>query len=146
MSFGAQQNITMIDDLPDLDDLENFNTQAYGVHPVGISRAPEQGLTQQQRDRFIRTPHRPPAGAGMNNMDNTAIVPNKFVQLPPPPRHENIEPYHTTSNINCIEIAEHIKHCPICSKFYNTDKTIFVVALVILAIVCILLLKRVLEL
>lgn len=48
-------------------------------------------------------------------------------------------------HINCIEIANHIKSCPICSKFYENDKTVYVIAIIILVIICIILIKKVLE-
>jgi len=50
------------------------------------------------------------------------------------------------SNKNCVEVAEHVKECPVCSKVYDNDKTVYIVIIVVLAIICILLLKRVLEL
>ena len=46
---------------------------------------------------------------------------------------------------SCLDVAEHIANCPICSKFYNTDKTIYIIAIVVLCIICILLLKKVLD-
>ena len=46
---------------------------------------------------------------------------------------------------SCLDVAEHIANCPICSKFYSTDKTIYIIAIVILSIICILLLKKVLD-
>ena len=47
--------------------------------------------------------------------------------------------------IQCIEICDHIKGCPICSKFYNTDKTIYIVVIVILCLILLILLKKVLK-
>ena len=46
---------------------------------------------------------------------------------------------------SCLDVAEHISKCPICSKFYNTDKTIYIIAIITLVIICILLLKKVLD-
>ena len=51
-----------------------------------------------------------------------------------------------TSNISCLDFAKHVKNCPICSKFYNIDKTPYIVSIVILSIVCLLLLRKVLNL
>ena len=48
-------------------------------------------------------------------------------------------------DIQCIEICDHIKMCPICSKFYNNDKTIYVVVIVILCLILLILLKKVLK-
>ena len=45
----------------------------------------------------------------------------------------------------CIDIANHIASCPICSKFYNNDKTIYIIAIILLALICILLLKKLLD-
>ena len=47
---------------------------------------------------------------------------------------------------SCLSFAEHHANCPICSKFYNNDKTLYVVIIIILSLICILLLKRVLNL
>lgn len=48
-------------------------------------------------------------------------------------------------SFNCRDIATHIENCPICSRFYNNDKTAYIIAIVVLCIVCLLLLKRVLN-
>jgi hypothetical protein len=45
----------------------------------------------------------------------------------------------------CVDIYEHISSCPICMKMYNTDKTPYYIIIVMLSLVCILLLKKVLE-
>ena len=45
----------------------------------------------------------------------------------------------------CLDICDHIKGCPICSKFYNTDKTIYIVIIIILCLVILILLKKVLK-
>jgi hypothetical protein len=57
-------------------------------------------------------------------------------------------PIHTKiedDDITCIMVANHIKDCPICSKFYNNDNSVYIVCIVLLAIICIILLKRILE-
>lgn len=47
--------------------------------------------------------------------------------------------------LHCIDVANHIKSCPICSKFYDNDKTMYVITIIILVIICIILMKKVLE-
>ncbi len=49
------------------------------------------------------------------------------------------------NSISCLDFANHVKSCPICSKFYNTDKTAYIIVIVILAVVCLLLLRKVLS-
>lgn len=50
-----------------------------------------------------------------------------------------------SKGLNCIEIAEHIRYCPICSKFYDNDKSMYVIVIILLLITCIILLKKVIE-
>ena len=47
--------------------------------------------------------------------------------------------------LTCIQVAEHIKSCPICSKFYDTDKSTYIVIIGLLLILVVILLKRILE-
>lgn len=46
---------------------------------------------------------------------------------------------------NCVEVSHHCQNCPVCKKIYSSDKTLYIIAIVILAIICILLLKKVLD-
>jgi len=55
------------------------------------------------------------------------------------------EPYQPDHQLSCINVARHIKYCPICSKFYENDKSPYVICIIILVIICIILLKKVIE-
>lgn len=136
----GERNVTMIEDLPDLDDLQ----------PSPSSYAGARMLPTAEIDRyrkFIRGGHVPPQESGM------------FPKLPPPPpiSEQEMLPYMAsdsgdiksryglTNSPSCLEVADHIANCPICSKFYNTDKTLHIIIIVLLAIICIILLKKVLN-
>ena len=45
----------------------------------------------------------------------------------------------------CADVADHAANCKVCSQLYKNDYTIFIIAIVILSIICIILLKRILE-
>lgn len=47
--------------------------------------------------------------------------------------------------IHCKDILKHIKNCEICMKFYNTDKSIYIILLILFGLVIIILLKKVME-
>lgn len=47
--------------------------------------------------------------------------------------------------ISCLEIAEHIQKCPICSRFYDNDRSMYWVAIFLLGILCVYLLKKLIE-
>jgi hypothetical protein len=130
-TFGQ---VTSIDSLPELDDLETGN-----------------GFQNQVNNKYIRNDSRNyPAESGMN-MQPTMSQPPVMMQPPPQqpmpqPEPKNITTYDMPNNTpTCLDVAEHIANCPICSKFYNNDKTLYIVSIVVLAIVCVILLKKVLD-
>jgi hypothetical protein len=46
---------------------------------------------------------------------------------------------------NCVDIAEHTSNCLVCSKLYSSNNTLYILLIIFLAIVNLLLLKRILE-
>lgn len=58
---------------------------------------------------------------------------------------ELVEGYSSNRDFNCIDVSNHIKSCPICSKFYENDKSMYVIVIIILVIICIILGRKVLE-
>lgn len=48
--------------------------------------------------------------------------------------------------LTCRNIYNHIKECDICGKLYNNDKTIYIIIIAILAFICIILAKKVMNL
>jgi len=49
-------------------------------------------------------------------------------------------------SINCVTIAQHIESCPICSRLYDTDKTLYILAIIGLLLLCFLMVKRIVKL
>ena len=62
------------------------------------------------------------------------------IHLAPQPTH------HLPPMMNCISIAQHIDTCPICSRLYDTDKTLYILAIIGLLILCFLMVKRIIKL
>lgn len=52
---------------------------------------------------------------------------------------------NSSSSLNCITIAQHIDNCPICSRLYDTDKTLYILAIIGLLILCFLMVKRIIK-
>ena len=146
------QQVTPIDFLSDLEDLESGNHMKN--HP-----SPNPHLDNKYKKYIRNENHKISNHSGMNGSP------------PPPPTqpyYNNIQPYTQpytpeiygsqnnqekgikTFNMpintpSCLDVAEHIANCPICSKFYNTDKTIYIISIVVLAIICLLLLKKIVD-
>jgi ABC-type nickel/cobalt efflux system permease component RcnA len=57
-------------------------------------------------------------------------------------------PHHSLGvpSLNCISIAQHIDTCPICSRLYDTDKTLYILAIIGLLILCFLMARRIVKL
>lgn len=159
-----QRNITPIDELPDLEDLER--------NAMSEENRNEGPNMRDQLQKYIRGSYCMNKGAGMQNYEEhfeenpqQAYQRQAYQQQTYQRPRQQIfqqQPYQEESHrlnsqqisdqppvhlsYNCVDIAKHISECPICSKFYNNDKTIYIIVIIILSIVCILLLKRVLNL
>jgi hypothetical protein len=73
-------------------------------------------------------------------------IPHHQHQLQHIPQPQYIQqPYYDQQELSCMTIANHIKECPICSKFYNCDNSLYIICIVLLIIICIILLKRIIE-
>ena len=163
----SRNNVTMIDDLPYLEDLER---QSYinGVPPAEL----------KQVSKFIRdTAYNPPNESGMGNQSQQFSHPTsryqkqlpqqQVIQPPPKPQQQsqsqmimieqNIDPefmrqqqqqqqMHKILSLSCIDVAEHTSNCIVCSKLYNTDPSLYIIVISILLLVSAILFKKVLDL
>jgi hypothetical protein len=146
---------TRIEDLPELGN----DSYEGGDSAIG------EGNKYRDTAKFIRNNRQIPQGAGMTRnseygqqghvMTRNSEYGQQYQQPPP---EEMIEPQRVPMvkempafsrpdpmSFNCVDISMHVQECPICCKFYNGDKSLYIVVIVILAIVCLLLLKRVLN-
>ena len=171
---ASAENYTMIDDLPDLDDLEKGPGPADRMNNSAIrqtrSRGSQQYAGQQpvesKYEKFISKQHITPKESGMGvqqyqedyRQQQDYRQQEEFRQQDyrqqEDHRHVNVEHYQkgeeTTDSKHkcspsCLDIAGHVSSCPICTKFYNDDRTIYIIAIIVLAVICILLLKKVLD-
>ena len=150
-NYSTMQNITPIDQLPELEDLERGN-----------SMLPEN--EDNKYSKFIRGSHVSPQQSGMNpynnqnqqqNLQNQQNQQNQQQYQPEMYKDNKEQIFNDVGSVpkytlqdgspTCIDVANHIATCPICSKFYNNDKTIYIIAIILLALICILLLKKLLD-
>ena len=142
--MNYSRNYTLIDQLPELQDIEGGpNSSKYQ------SMIPSEHSDQIQK--LIRNSHLPPSESGMytSNPSNTTNISelDNNIYYPQQQTNHNYKKIIMPSNTpSCIVIAEHIQNCPICSKFYNNDKTIYIAIIIALMIVCILLFQKILSL
>jgi hypothetical protein len=177
-------NITFIEDLEDLDDVEPFPEQRIDhkyskfIRQTHLPPLDESGMSsgmhsdmhstnaphgQGQNDPEYNVPHGPhghgphghgPHGHGPHGPHGhigrnsvtygDSIVGNvndAYRKTPDPFRNEKL-----VNSPSCLNFAEHVSLCPICKRLYNSDVSMYIIAMVVLAIIIILLLKRVMDL
>lgn len=130
----------MINDLPELNDLGAGGDMPA---PPGVPQSrpeigrPDPAFEQSIANKYIRKTHQPP------NMDFAPVLPSQFEQEQPvAPMRQGMDPLY---DISCLQISMHIKNCPVCSKIYNSDKSLYIIFIVLLFILCMLLMKKILE-
>lgn len=142
-SKAGSPKVTLIDDLLDLDDdsPNSGNNNQMDILPNG---------QEDKYAKFIRQKHVPKYQEHQNS--NYQEFYTNPQQSGPPQQQFHHQPYYQLSHniplhapYSCLDIAGHIDNCPICAKFYKNDKSIYIVAIVLLVIICIILLKKVLE-
>lgn len=157
----SRNNVTMIDDLPYLEDLER-ESFINGVPPAEL----------KQISKFIRnTAYNPPYESGMNsNMSQQQMImlsqqqqqsqpqqqqgPPQIIeqnvdQIPLQPVDPNFrfqQQMHRILSLSCVDVAEHTSNCIVCSKLYNTDTSLYIIVISILLLVSAILFKKVLDL
>jgi len=144
--YNQNKNVTYLNDLPELEDL---NPAGKGHH------------VPEKFKKFIRNNMgNPPEESGMKQQEWTSNKPqvnyiaNQSISNTTEQDHQdhqqtdlrNIELKHLLDTPSCLDIHSHVQQCPICSKFFKNDNTIYIIAIVFLSIMCILLLKKVLNL
>lgn len=156
--MSYRNNITMIDDLPDISDFEDSGS-------MGLSMIPDSAKYQ----KFLRNSNNNnlPANSGMNSNQDAYklgyhnVNQGSYIDSMPSSNMSSVYPakygssggfapesqmiYEPYDNLNCREIARHITNCEICSKIYNRDNTFHIITICVLTIICILLLKRILD-
>ena len=173
MSYSAVQNFTPIEMLPELEDLEKGNgnnlqqsmpteTNIYNNthHYPGEKMLPPGEA--EKFGRYIRGNHQMPQQSGMTyynhpsqsqqtgyypNMEKHGFPLENNLEMESNNReHAHAPKYALPDNSpSCIDVANHIAACPICSKYYDNNNTVYIISIIILSIICILLLKKVLD-
>jgi hypothetical protein len=135
--------VTLIDDLPDLDQLEPsiYNNQMNNMIPVSEMERVQKFIRNNKYD-----PH-PVSGMNVYNEPKTGYLQENPYMMEQHQHQEQMPMLRDVSPppISCADIYKHIENCPICGKLYNNDKTIYIILIIFLTVVCIILLKKVLD-
>lgn len=167
---ASEQKVTFIDNLPDLEDINGLTSDQYkqvnrkirqNFQPphsssgMNMNTDVNYGSRNQDQQHFIAN-----TSQENNNLNTSTIQESAQNVIYNQPQsqsqaqsqavqaqsQEGFKHFNTPiCSPSCLDVAEHISKCPICSKFYNTDKTIYIIAIITLVIICILLLKKVLD-
>lgn len=148
--MSKKQTITYLDDIMDLDspyaadadlskkvERENLDRNAYS----GPLKNKMRSHVDHRMAMNSGIPDSIQSYYNINNFEPPAPEYNYGPKLfKPEPRND-----YFVSEISCLEISRHVTNCPICSKFYENDKSSYVIFIVILIVIIIILFKKVLE-
>lgn len=145
-SQAHKGNVTMIDDLPDLGEVENRNpyNQAMPRQMPGPNGQIPEGVLPpdmaQKMQRHVRMKQQLSPESGMAPYHQP--MPEHYNPPMEEPQHEMLQ---SSSSPTCLDIHGHVTNCPICSRFFNNDRTVLYIIIAVLVIICLLLLKKVLD-
>lgn len=127
------QQHTLIDNLPELSDLPLGDSNSYSSYDKNITK-------------FIRRPMpNPPNQSGMGSLS-----PKLNVQPPSPPDfYQDVYDQQVNKlpvTLYCLDVHSHVQTCPICSRFFKHDNSLYIIAIIVLSIICIILFKKILNL
>lgn len=135
-------NVTLIENLPELSDIENSFGKGGGEIEdfSGMGR----GNRAPGVEKYIRKVSR-------ENYQNTPYDRAQYVVEQPQPKYDytsegfDPSPSPSSSQFTCLDVCNHIKGCPLCSKFYNNDNSLYIIIIIALLILVIILTKKVLN-
>lgn len=139
-------NVTRIEDLPELSDMENsfggMNEQHqpnFSKYIRNHSRETYQNSGVNQKNQQMYQYNNQYNNQESNDYSNNIPQPEPQIVY----HKEMYEP--TPAPLNCLDVCNHIKDCPLCSKFYHNDNTIYIIIIISLLILTIILTKKVLN-
>ena len=152
-----KKNVTYIQDLDDIGQIEHFRPKNLPPPPQNAIRTKkynnpydEMNRTRGQMSQLFRENFNNKSNMGnFNNpqyMGGTPSYRDVEPQMSPIPSNNNMENKDVKESINCLDVCNHIKDCPLCSQFYNNDKTIYIIIIVMLCILNLIFLKKILNL
>ena len=119
---------TLIENLPELED----NSNSYASYDKNITK-------------FIRKQMpNPSQQSGMSGSSPKLNVPQ-----PPPDFYQDVYDQQINKlpvTLYCLDVHSHIQTCPICSRFFKHDNSLYIIAIIVLSIICIILFKKILNL
>lgn len=166
----APINATPIDELYEQEDKQRSNTNVKKFIRNGSNIAQESGMMsssyKSQSGMQGQSPmnnQRPPNGYVQSPMNNNNNSPNNLNQTiqnhimahsrQPQPQYAPREYFEAAKSpspiinpsLNCLDVCKHIESCPICSKFFDTDKTLFIFIIIALLIIIGFLVKKLID-
>jgi hypothetical protein len=76
---------------------------------------------------------------GGNNQQRPVVVPEFFNEP------KNMAFNTNYSELNCVDVSEHIKNCPVCSRLYKPDTSIHMILIILLGSLCLVLTHKIIN-
>ena len=91
------------------------------------------------RNSIPQPPQRPQRSSYSENFENKVIEPMRMNYM------EMDGGNMGRQRLSCIDVCNHVNSCPVCSRFYNNDKTVYIIIIVLLSIITLICFKKILN-
>ena len=154
-----RNDVTPIEDLVDLDEkvirereehmnkIKNKSIRNVGNKGGMLEYEKMYNTDPRQNEPKIHMEHMPPRYNPEQHMYNEQFYSPtiSFREERPRPNPKHIIEDYGNPNLTCLDVSNHVQGCPICSKLYQNDKSIYIAIISILVILCLILFKKVLD-
>ena len=135
----SEPKVTLIDNLPELSDLDSMSILTVEQQNKVNSKirqpfptSPYSGMSNDNKENDSSSRMHARQNVVVNtSQENNNVIDQSFqneIYTNPPIQQEHFKHFNMPiCSPSCLDVAEHISKCPICSKFYNTDKTIYII-------------------
>jgi hypothetical protein len=136
-------NVTSVEDLHDIEKMEQMEQMASKKMKQSHVPPASSGMVSHLPQQIIRDQGQLPRDQqqpiSVQNYPQNMMMSSPYVDM------DNESVKEVKANLNCLDVCDHIKTCPICTKFYKNDNTVYIVVIIVLIIISLLLLKNVLD-
>jgi hypothetical protein len=143
----SKRAVTNINDLPDIMEIDANQPIQQQPHYMKYDNMPnlEQRQVPEGIKKMIRPSQviNPDAGMASYNHPQSQQESQQQELQPIPVNLDTRKEMNPLYDITCLQIAMHVKNCPICSNVYKSDSTIYILIIVILSIISLLLIKKI---
>jgi hypothetical protein len=129
---------TQLSNIPTIEQLEGGNTFSSDPERItpDVSKFIRNSLPNSMNNMNMSNTSMSNVGSGQQR---PVVVPEFFNEP------KNMAFNTNYSELNCVDVSEHIKNCPVCSRLYKPDTSIHMILIILLGSLCLVLTHKIIN-